>query len=69
MMGLRFKTKKEAKAAVPFPASRYVIETSIFGAELRENGTFAVCVSLDPYTIRNAFAQITVKDGIVVKVA
>lgn len=69
MMGLRFKTKKEAKAAVPFEASERIIETSIFGDELRPNGKFAVCVSLDPYTIRNAFAEITVENGIVVKVA
>lgn len=68
MMGLRFKTKKEAKAAVPFAAAERIIETSLFGDELRDNGKFAVCVSLDPYNIRNAFAQITVKDGIVTKV-
>jgi len=69
MMGLRFKTKKEAKAAVPFRASDYIIETSFFGPKLRPNGKFAVCVSLDPYTIRNAFAEITVENGIVTKVS
>lgn len=68
MMGLRFKTKKAAKEAVPFPAKDYIIETSFFGPELKENGTFAVCVSLDPYTVRNSFAEITVENGIVTKV-
>lgn len=66
MMGLLFKTKKEAKAAVPFGQEK-ILETSFFGAEYKD-GKHAVCVSLDPYTVRNAFAQITVKDGIVVKV-
>lgn len=68
MMGLRFKTKKEAKEKIPFPAEDYIIETSFFGNELKPNGTFAVCVSLDPYKIRNSFAEITVKDGMVVKI-
>lgn len=68
MMGLRFSTKKEAKAAVPFEAASKIIETSLFGAELRPDGTFPVCVSLDPYRVRNAFATITVRNGIVVKV-
>lgn len=67
MMGIRFKTKKEAKAAVPFGRER-IIETSFFGPEYKD-GTHAVVVSLDPSRVRNAFATITVKDGIVVKVA
>lgn len=66
MMGIRFKTKKDAKAAVPFGLEK-VIETSIFGDEYKD-GKHAVCVSLDPYTVRNAFAEITVKDGLVINV-
>lgn len=68
MMGLRFKTKKEAKEAVPFRAEDKITETSLFGPELRENGKFSVCISLDPYRIRNSFGEITVENGIVVKV-
>ena len=68
MMGLRFKSKKEAKEKVPFRASDYIIETSFFGPELRADGNFAVCVSLDPYTVRNSFAEITVEAGMVVKI-
>lgn len=66
MMGLLFKTKKEAIAAVPFGKEK-IMETSMFGAEYKD-GEHSVCVSLDPYTVRNSFARITVKDGIVVKV-
>lgn len=66
MMGIRFKTKKEAKAAVPFGKER-IIETSLFGQEYRD-GEHAVCISLDPYTTRNTFGTITVEGGIVVKV-
>lgn len=66
MMGIRFKTKKEAKAAVPFGEDK-VIETSFFGKEYKD-GEHPVCISLDPYTVRNVFGVITVKDGIVVKV-
>ena len=71
MMGLRFKTKKAAKEALAAKGTlgpENIIETSVFGAEYKD-GEHAVCVSLDPYTIRNAFATITVKDGRIVKVA
>jgi hypothetical protein len=70
MMGLRFKTKKAAKEALAAKGTlgpENIIETSFFGAEYKD-GTHAVCVSLDPYTIRNSFAQIEVVDGRIVKV-
>ncbi len=66
MMAIAFKTKKEAKAAVPFGAER-VIETSLFGREFQD-GQHAVVVSLAPDRIRNVFATITVKDGKVIRV-
>lgn len=66
MMAIAFKTKKEAKAAVPFGAEK-VIETSVFGPQFKD-GRHGVVVSLAPDRIRNSFATITVKDGLVVKV-
>lgn len=70
MMGLLFKSKVAAKAALAERGTlgpEDIIETSFFGTEYRD-GTHAVCVSLDPYTVRNSFAQITVKDGRIVKI-
>jgi len=65
MMGARYKTKKELKAAVG-QELRYV-ETSMFGAEYTPNGTFCV-VGPDPY-IRKWFAEVTMKDGKIAKVS
>ncbi len=71
MMGLRFKNKKAAKEAMEAAGgslgSEHIIETSFFGAEFKD-GKHAVCVSLDPYTVRNYFAEITVAGGRVVRV-
>jgi len=70
MMGLTFKSKKAAKEALVERGSlgpEDVIETSFFGAEYKD-GTQAVCVSLDPYTVRNSFATIIIKDGRIVSV-
>lgn len=70
MMGLRFKTKKAAQEALAAKGTlgpENIIETSLFGTEYKD-GTHAVCVSLDPYTVRNSFAQITVVNGRIVKV-
>jgi hypothetical protein len=69
MLGIRFKTKKELKTKVGQDISGFIIETSLFGAEFDGNnqGT-CVCVSLDPYTVRNSFAQIWCKDNILTKV-
>lgn len=68
MMGLLFKTKKAAKEALQAQGTlgpEVIVETSLFGKEYKD-GKHAVCVSLDPYTVRNAFAEITVKDGRIV---
>lgn len=65
MMGALYKSKKELKAAVGQPL-RYE-ETSFFGPEYRENGTFAV-VGPSP-TERKWFAQVTMADGKIAKVS
>lgn len=64
MMGATYKTKKELKASVGKPL-KYV-ETSIFGAEYRSNGTF--CVVGPSPTIRKWFAQVTMRDDRIAKV-
>jgi len=65
MMGARYKTKKELKQSIGKPL-RY-IETSIFGPEYRDDGTFCV-VGPSPYE-RKWFAQVTMKDGVIAKVS
>ena len=70
MMGLLFKTKKAAQEALKARGSlgpEHVMETSLFGAEYKD-GTTAVCVSLDPYRVRNSFATITIEGGRIVKI-
>ena len=66
MMGATYKTKKELKGAVG-QRLKYV-ETSFFGPEFKENGTFCV-VGPCPYTKRNWFASVTMKDGLIAKVS
>ena len=65
MMGASYKTKKDLKAAIG-QSLRY-IETSFFGEEYRENGTFCV-VGPSPYE-RKWFASVTMKDGKIAKVS
>ncbi len=65
MMGAGYPTKKALKEAIGKPL-RYE-ETSMFGAEYRENGTFAV-VGPSP-TNRKWYAQVTMKDGLIAKVS
>lgn len=66
MLAIAFKTKKEAKAAVPF-GSEKVIETSMMGREFRD-GKQAVVISTQPDRVRNVFGSITVKDCKVIRV-
>lgn len=69
-MGLKFKNKKAAKEALAERGTlgrEDIIETSFFGAEYVD-GEHAVCVSLDPHTVRNYFATITVSGGRIVGV-
>ena len=64
MMGATYKTKKELKTQVGKPL-RYV-ETSIFGEEYTPNGRFCV-VGPSPY-VRKWYAEVTMKDDLIMKV-
>lgn len=66
MLGATYKTKKELKSSVGKPL-RY-IETSVFGAEYRDNGKLTV-VGPDPYRNRKWYATVTMKDGLIEKVS
>jgi hypothetical protein len=65
MMAANYPTKKALKQAIG-QSLRYE-ETSFFGPEYRENGTFAV-VGPSPYQ-RKWFASVTMKDGKILKVS
>ena len=65
MMGASYKSKKDLKAAVG-QELRYE-ETSMFDPEFKANGTFCV-VGPSPYE-RKWFAEVTMKDGKIAKVA
>lgn len=66
MMGASYPTKKALKESIGKPL-RYV-ETSMFGTEYKENGTFAV-VGPDAYTNRKWYATVTMEDGLIKKVS
>jgi hypothetical protein len=65
MMGASYKSKKDLKAAVGQPL-RYV-ETSFFGPEYKETGTF--CVVGPSPTQRKWFASVTMQNGLIAKVS
>ena len=65
MMGANYRTKKELKAAIGQPLDYE--ETSFFGPEFKENGTF--CVVGPSPTNRKWFASVTMKDGLIVAVS
>jgi hypothetical protein len=65
MMGANYKTKKELKLAIGKPLD--YMETSMFGAEYRDNGTF--CVVGPSPNVRKWFASVTMKDGLIAKVS
>lgn len=65
MMAASYKTKKALKESVGKPL-RYV-ETSMFGAEYRADGAFAV-VGPSPYQ-RKWYAQVTMAGGLIAKVS
>ena len=66
MMGASYKTKKDLKAAVG-QSLRYV-ETSMFGAEYKENGQFCV-VGPCAHTNRKWYATVIMQDGLIAKVS
>ena len=65
MMGANYRTKKELKVSVGQPLDYE--ETSFFGPEYKENGTFCV-VGPSPRE-RKWFASVTMKDGLIAKVS
>lgn len=67
MMIFDYPSKKALKESIG-ERLRYR-ETSVFGAEYRENGTFAGCNR--PHLTghkREFFAQVTMRDGVIAKV-
>jgi hypothetical protein len=60
MMGANYPTKKALKEAKGQPL-RYE-ETSLFGPEYKDNGTFTV-VGPDAHRNRKFYATVTMKDG------
>jgi hypothetical protein len=65
MMAANYLTKKALKESIG-KSLRYE-ETSMFGEEFRENGTFCV-VGPSPYQ-RKWYASVTMKDGKIAKVS
>ena len=64
MMGATYTTKKSLKESIG--SSLHYVETSMFGEEYKDNGTFCV-VGPSPYQ-RKWFAEVTMKDGLIAKV-
>ena len=65
MMGASYPTKKALKASIG--QSLHYIETSFFGPEFKENGTF--CVVGPSPTKRVWFASVTMVNGLIAKVS
>ena len=65
MMGASYKSKKALKESIG-QTLRYE-ETSMFGAEYRNNGSF--CVVGPSPDVRKWYAQVTMKDGLIAKVS
>ncbi len=63
MMQVHYPSKKALKESIG-QSLRYT-ETSVFGPEFKENGTFCVA---DSSPSRKWFAQVTMKDGKIAKV-
>lgn len=61
MMGANYKTKKDLKSQIGKRLS--YTETSMFGEEFKENGSFCV-VGPSPY-VRKWYAQVTMENGII----
>jgi len=61
----RYATKKELKEAIGKPL-RYT-ETSVFGPEYRDNGTFPVCnrPHITGHGRKEFFATVTMEDGLI----
>ncbi len=64
MMAALYKTKKACREAIGQPLRHE--ETSLFGVEYRDNGSFTV-VGPAPYN-RKWYAEITMENGLIKKV-
>lgn len=62
MMGASYPSKKELKANIGKPL--HFVETSMFGAEYKENGTFCV-VGPCAHTNRKFYASVTMENGLI----
>lgn len=58
--------KKDLKARIGQSANGLFLETSMFGIEYKGDGTY--CVVGPAPTIRKWYAEVTVKDGVILKV-
>ncbi len=65
MMGALYNTKKDLKTAIG--QSLKYIETSMFGNEYQDNGTF--CVVGPSPSLRKWFATVTMRNGKIFKVS
>lgn len=65
MMGASYATKKDLKAAIGQKLE--YVETSLFGAEFKPNGELTV-VGPCAHTNRKWYANVTMKDGKILKV-
>lgn len=66
MMGASYPSKKALKENVGKPLN--YVETSLFGAEYKSNGTFCV-VGPCAYTNRKWYAQVTMENDLIKKVS
>ncbi len=66
MMGASYPSKKVLKQNVGKPLN--YVETSLFGAEYKSNGTFCV-VGPCAYTNRKWYAQVTMENDLIKKVS
>jgi hypothetical protein len=66
MMGASYPTKKALKENVGKPLQ--YVETSMFGKEYTDNGTFCV-VGPDAHNNRKWYATVTMENGLIKKVA
>jgi hypothetical protein len=64
MLAFSYKTKKELRASIGRPLC--YVETSLFGAEYRDNGRLTG-VGPAPY-VRKWYANVTMRDGLIAKV-
>ena len=65
MLAATYKTKKELKGNVGKRLRFY--ETSMFGPEFKENGTF--CVVGPSHSERKWYAEVTIENGLIKKVS